>query len=154
MQNTFEKSPLMAEIGATYKSLIPVEDRIMLLSSIEVYEYLKSIWDQDSIELVESFYIILLNNAGSVLGWARTAIGSERGVISDPKTIFKLALVHNANKIILAHNHPSGNLTPSYADRSMTEKLDKGAKILDIEILDHLIITNKGYYSLKDNSDF
>jgi DNA repair protein RadC len=71
--------------------------------------------------------------------------------VVDPKKIFKLALEQNAAGIILCHNHPSGNLNPSTADRNLTDKIKNAGNFLDIKVLDHLIIADESYYSFADN---
>jgi DNA repair protein RadC len=76
--------------------------------------------------------------------------GGQSGTIADPKIIFKTALEQNAAYIILAHNHPSGNLKPSTEDVRLTKKLVEGGKMMDLLVVDHLIITDKGYYSFAD----
>ena len=72
------------------------------------------------------------------------------GTVADPKLIFVAALKSGATGVLLAHNHPSGNLTPSQADIDLTRKIKEGGKLLEIQLLDHLIITSEGYYSFAD----
>lgn len=98
----------------------------------------------------EEFWVLLLNKANKVLEKTLISKGGLASTIADPKIIFKAALDHQAANVILAHNHPSGNLKPSNADVSLTKKLTEGAKLLDLAILDHLIFTDKGYFSFAD----
>ena len=98
----------------------------------------------------ESFWILLLNRANRVMRKIQISQGGVSGTIADPKIIFKLALENLASGIILAHNHPSGNLNASKADYELTGKLKEGGKLLDIQILDHLIIGGKNYLSFAD----
>lgn len=98
----------------------------------------------------EEFWILLLNKANKVLEKTLISKGGLASTIADPKIIFKAALNHQAANVILAHNHPSGNLKPSNADISLTKKLIEGAKLLDLAILDHIIFTDKGYFSFAD----
>ena len=98
----------------------------------------------------ECFYIILLNRNNRVVGINRISQGGVTGTVVDPKIIFRKALSHKATAIILAHNHPSGNLNPSDQDIQITGKLIKAGKHLDIQVLDHLIISEQGYYSFAD----
>lgn len=98
----------------------------------------------------EEFWIILLNRANKVLSKHLISKGGQSGTIADPKIIFKTALESHAASIILAHNHPSGNLKPSQADISLTHKLSSAGKVLDIAVLDHLIFTNSAYFSFAD----
>lgn len=98
----------------------------------------------------EEFWIILLNRANHVLKCERISSGGVSGTIADPKMIFKAALENLASGIILSHNHPSGNLTPSQADKELTKKLRQAGTYLDIPVLDHLIFTDNAYLSFAD----
>jgi len=98
----------------------------------------------------EEFWILLLNRANRVLGKARISMGGMSGTVVDPKLIFKLALENKASALVLAHNHPSGNTKPSDADLKLTYKIRSGSDLLDIQVLDHLILTDTGYYSMAD----
>jgi DNA repair protein RadC len=119
-------------------------------SSSQVYEHLKPyMLDLDR----EEFWIILTNRANYHIKTIQLSSGGLVGTQVDPRIIFRLALEHKALGIILAHNHPSGNLSPSNEDRKITEKIKQGAKILDIEVLDHIIFTNNAYYSFADEGE-
>lgn len=98
----------------------------------------------------EEFWILLLNQNSKVLGKELISKGGVAGTYADPKVIFNIALRYQAASIILAHNHPSGNLKPSQADIDLTKKMVNAGKMLDIKILDHLIVIDKGYYSMAD----
>lgn len=98
----------------------------------------------------EEFWIILLNRANKVLSRHLISKGGQAGTIADPKIIFQTALENHAASIILAHNHPSGNLKPSQADIDLTKKLRHASVLLDIAIPDHLIFTDSKYYSFAD----
>jgi len=98
----------------------------------------------------EEFWILLLNRANRVIGRERISSEGVSGTIVDARIIFKSAIEHTASGVILAHNHPSGNLNPSQADLKLTKRLKESGKLLDINILDHLIITDNGYYSMAD----
>ena len=88
-------------------------------------------------------------------GWGfAKGTGEISGVVADPKRIFQAALKANASSIILAHNHPSGNLNASQQDIALTKKIKKGAEFLEIAVLDHLIITDESYKSLADENMF
>jgi DNA repair protein RadC len=100
----------------------------------------------------EEFWIILLGRASKVLGKELISKGGLSGTVADPKVIFHIALQHQASGIILIHNHPSGNLKPSQLDISLTKRLSEAGRMLDIQILDHLIIDDTGYYSFGDES--
>jgi DNA repair protein RadC len=98
----------------------------------------------------EEFWILLLNRANKVIGREQISSGGVSGTVVDAKILFKKAIEAVASGIILVHNHPSGNLTPSSADLDITKKLSEAGKVLEINILDHLIISEKGYYSFAD----
>lgn len=98
----------------------------------------------------EEFWIILLNRANIITNKLQVSAGGVSGTVADPKIIFKLALDHIASGIILVHNHPSGNLSPSQADIDLTKKLKEAGKFLDVPVLDHLIFTDNDYYSFAD----
>jgi DNA repair protein RadC len=100
----------------------------------------------------EEFWIILLGRSSKVLGKELISKGGLSGTVADPKIIFHIALQHQASGIILIHNHPSGNLKPSQLDISLTKRLSEAGRMLDIQILDHLIIGDTGYYSFGDES--
>ena len=98
----------------------------------------------------EEFWILLMNRANEILRPVQISAGGVSGTVADPKIIFKQAIEHLASSIILLHNHPSGNLTPSQPDKELTLKLKDAGKLLDIPVLDHLIFTDKAYYSFAD----
>lgn len=98
----------------------------------------------------EEFWIILLNRANYVIKKVRISSGGLTGTVTDPKIIFKNAVDHLACSMILTHNHPSGNLSPSDTDLRLTKKLKECGQILEIPVLDHLIFGNAGYLSLAD----
>ncbi|MCL4149778.1 UNVERIFIED_CONTAM: hypothetical protein GTU68_018312 [Idotea baltica] len=98
----------------------------------------------------EEFWIVYLNNANSVLQLSQLSKGGLTGTLVDVRIVMKQALELGAVALILAHNHPSGTLKPSAADKQITQKLKLGAEALDIKVLDHLIITQKDYFSFAD----
>ena len=93
---------------------------------------------------------MLLNRAHLLIKKKRISEGGVSGTVADPKIIFKLALEELASGIILVHNHPSGNLNPSQSDIDLTKKIKDAGKTLEIQLLDHLIIAGKKYYSFAD----
>ena len=98
----------------------------------------------------EEFWILLLNRANKVIAKHQVSKGGVTGTVVDPKMVFKKAVDCMASGIILCHNHPSGNLTPSDADLSLTRKMVDAGRLLDIQVLDHLIIAGEKYYSFAD----
>jgi DNA repair protein RadC len=120
-------------------------------SSKDAEGILRSIWSH-RMGYVEEFYVLLLNRANKVIGWTKVSMGGPSGTLSDPKVIFQTALKANASHIILAHNHPSGNLEPSQADINLTQKMKESGNFLDLPVLDHLILSTESYYSFADDA--
>jgi DNA repair protein RadC len=98
----------------------------------------------------EEFWIIYLNKQNKVIGKEKISAGGIAGTVADIRIIFKSAVDRLATGILLAHNHPSGNLNPSDQDIELTRKLNEAGKVLDIQVVDHLIISHSGYYSFAD----
>lgn len=140
----------VSEVELIYKSKVKAAERPQVSTSKEVYELFKQYWDKNKIELVEQFKVLLLNRANKVLGIYEMSTGGFSGTIADPKLIFAVALKAAASHIILAHNHPSGNLQPSIGDKQLTQKIKEGGRLLDIDVMDHLIISVEGYYSFAE----
>jgi len=142
--------PTIAEVSLAYKASQPVETLPSITSPQEAADYLRSIWDEDTLELREEFVVVLLNNAKKVLGWSRISTGGSTSTIVEPSAVFQLALLGKADSIIVAHNHPSGNLKASTADISLTARLTKAGKLLGITLDDSIILTRAGFVSLRE----
>lgn len=140
----------VTEVELVYRNKVNPCDRPKLTSSQHVYDVLLSAWDQNKIELMEQFSILLLDRSNHCLGVSLISTGGVSACAIDPKIIFATALKGRASALILAHNHPSGNLNPSPEDKRLTQKLVEGGKVLDISVLDHLIITPRGFRSFAD----
>ena len=140
----------VSEIELIYKNKVKASARPQIKSSKDSYHLLLRTWDVNKIEFVEQFKVILMNKAHRVLGIYELSTGGVTGTVADPKLIFMAALKANACCIILSHNHPSGNLKPSRADEDLTEKIKNAGRLLDINIIDHIILTNEGYFSFGD----
>ena len=102
----------------------------------------------------EEFWVLFLNNSNKILFKSQLSKGSMTGTIVDVRIVFKLAFEQNATAIILAHNHPSGKLQASDADIQITKKIKTAGQQLDIPVLDHIIVTETGYYSFADEGIF
>lgn len=122
-----------------------------ITSSKEVFQIMHPIIGE---LLHEEFWVLYLNNSNKVIYKAQLSKGGITGTVVDVRLIFKMALEHNATAIILAHNHPSGKLLASNADKGITKKLKFAGEQLDIKVLDHIIITEKGYLSFQDQGIF
>jgi DNA repair protein RadC len=140
----------VAEITLSYSTQVKATDRPLITTSKSAYELLMERWDLRTIELLEQFKILLLNRPNRVLGVYHLSTGGLTGTVADPRLIFAAAIKACATSIILAHNHPSGNLVPGAADNALTQKIVAGGKLLDITVLDQLIISLDGFYSFAD----
>ena len=100
--------------------------------------------------LHEEFWVLFLNRANRIISKQQISAGGMSGTVADPRMIFKAALDQKALSIILCHNHPSGNTQPSTADIQLTRNIVEAGKVLEISVLDHVIITQTGYYSFAD----
>ncbi len=100
----------------------------------------------------EEFWVLFLNNANKVMQKRQISQGGKTGTIVDPRIIFKAALECDATAVVLGHNHPSGSLVPSLSDKNLTAKLKQAGLSLEINVLDHLIITEKNYFSFADEA--
>ncbi|SKC85224.1 JAB domain-containing protein [Ohtaekwangia koreensis] len=151
MESTNEKKQWeVAEIQLSYKSNVKPSLRPKITSSRDAHEVLKRVWNDSVIELCEQFKVLFTNRANKVLGVFEVSTGGIAGTVADPKLIFVAALRAGATGLILSHNHPSGNLTPSHADIELTKKIKEGGRLLEIQLLDHLILTSESYYSFAD----
>ncbi len=102
----------------------------------------------------EEFWVLYLNNSNKVIYKAQLSKGGITGTVVDIRIIFKLAFEQNATAIILTHNHPSGKLMASDADLQITKRIKEAGKTLEIQVLDHIIITENGYFSFQDENIF
>lgn len=143
----------VGEVELTYKNRVPFDKRLNLASSISSYNQLLKIFDPNKIEYKESFVVIFCDKMGNMTGYHTHAQGGVDGCSVDIRQVLQGALLTNSAALIVAHNHPSGNLRPSRMDRELTSKLADACKILDIKLLDHIIVTSHGYYSFNDNCD-
>lgn len=138
------------EVFLKYTSGLQLSKAKQIRSSKEVYKLFLQTWDMELIEFVEEVKILLLNQSNKVLGFYKVSSGGRTGTFADPKLVFAAALKAGATSIILCHNHPSGNTIPSEQDYLLTQKIKYAGALLEIELIDHLIITKGGYYSFKD----
>lgn len=129
------------EISVSYREHISIKEAPKITCSQVASDLFYVHWSKDEICLQESFKIMLLNNANRVKGIYEISKGGITGTLVDCRILFGVALKSMATAIILAHNHPSGKLEPSMADRTITVKIQKAAEFLDIKVLDHLIIS-------------
>ncbi|MEC4054402.1 JAB domain-containing protein [Myroides odoratimimus] len=145
-----EKWLIASEVELIYKSKVKASQRPQITSSYSAYQIALKAWDSNKIELLEQFKVLMLSNNNKVLGVLEASSGGITGTIVDLRIIFSALLKANATAFLIVHNHPSGKLAPSDADRQITRKIKEASKILDITLLDHLIITAESYYSFTD----
>ena len=132
------------------RQLTDPKERVRIQTSAEAFRHIGPILaDLD----VEQFWIILLNRSHEVMAKRKISEGGVSGTVVDAKVVFKVAVEFLASSMILVHNHPSGNLKPSRADILLTEKLVKAGQVMNVNIIDHLIIGEKGYYSFADEGE-
>lgn len=138
------------EVNICYKNTVPSSQRPQVCGSLQVAELLRNLWNDDEMELQESFKLLLLNNANRVIGIYHASNGGTTGTIVDIRLLLTVALKANACKMIASHNHPSANLKPSSADIRMTTKLKDAAALLELTLLDHIILSAESYFSFAD----
>ena len=142
----------VGEIKTVYDKTNPIP-KVKISCSEDSVETLREIIQVNFPGMIshrEFMLILLLNRANNTMGWSLISVGGITGTVVDPKIVFQFAITGNASGIILCHNHPSGNLIPSRADDQITDKMVKAGKLLDINVLDHIIITDEDYYSYAD----
>ena len=143
------------EVEVVYRPIQDFEERPIIRSSRDAHELFRSNWDDMRIGYREEAKMLLLNRNNRVLGIANLSSGGIAGTVVDPKVIFTTALKCAATSIILAHNHPSGQMQPSLDDLKIQRKVIEGGKVLDISVLDHIILsgTDSNYHSMADSLD-
>ena len=140
------------EIKISYKQGLKSSKWQKINSSKSAAQLLFENWDKDTIGIQESFKVLLLNNSNKVKGVYQLSQGGITATLIDLRILFAVVLKSLSVAIILTHNHPSGKLAPSDADKSLTNKIKEASKLFDIKVLDHLILVPNGnYYSFADN---
>jgi len=125
-------------------------NRIKVTSSRDIEKFIRKLFDADTIEYSEEFLIVLLNRANNTIGYAKISSGGTAGTVVDIKMILTYFIKSGASSMIMAHNHPSGNLQPSKADKTITNKVQNALSYMDGILLDHIIVTNESYFSFTD----
>jgi DNA repair protein RadC len=147
----FERSPRLAELKAVYRSRTRAAERPKVRAPEDVTAYLRAVWDRDSLELFEEFVVVCLNAAHQVVGWVKASRGGFDAAAVDPRLVFGIALQTASSALIVAHNHPSGELTPSEQDREVTRRLKEAGRLLGIAVLDHIILTRESSFSFSEH---
>lgn len=146
--NTKTLSTKFEEVHLIYRNKTKAKDRPSVTSPDKAYNILIQNWNIDQINLLEESKILLLDNSLKLMSIASVSKGGLTGTVVDLRIAFALALKRRASCLILAHNHPSGSLTASESDISLTRKFVEAGKLLNIRLQDHLIITQDSYCSL------
>jgi DNA repair protein RadC len=142
----------VSEVQLIYKNKVKASDRIKITCSRDAQKIFMEKWNPETIDFLEEFKMLLLNRSNAVLGIFPVSIGGHAGTVTDVRLIYQAAIKANACGTIICHNHPSGNINPSESDNRITEKIKSAGNLLDIQLLDHLIITTDGdYFSYADS---
>ena len=140
----------VAEVELVYKTKVKPSDRPKITSVKDCYQLLKELWNENTIEMQEEFKVLLLNRGNKVIGVYEASAGGITGTVADPRLILAAAIKSLSVSIILSHNHPSGNLKPSQEDINITKKIKEAGNLMNVQLLDHLIITQNSYLSFAD----
>ena len=127
-------------------------DQVKISNSENAANFIRQFYSDD-IEIYESFFILLLNRANKVIGYAKISQGGVCGTVVDKKILLKYVIDSLASGVIIAHNHPSGNASPSDADIRITKEVKELCKLVDSALLDHVILTADSFYSFADNGN-
>jgi DNA repair protein RadC len=148
------KSPrwALAEVKAKYECISACAFEGKVNSSRDACEYIKTNIPEfvEELEWRENFGVIFLSRSNKIIGHKIVSSGGVSGTVVDPKIVFQHALICNSSGIIIFHNHPSGNTSPSGSDKTITSRLSQAGTFLEINVLDHLIITQNSYFSFAD----
>lgn len=145
MKNFLYELKLSYNRTGEYKKYDPIR------TSKDVHQVLRQVFDPELIEAREEFVILYVNRANKLIGYYKAFQGGVASVVADTKLMLSMGLKSLASGMIIAHNHPSGNLTPSDQDIRLTNRVKEACKLVDIELMDHLILTADGdYYSFAD----
>lgn len=139
------------KISVSFDKILKKSELMKITSSRDAYEIFKRVFNADTFDWCEEVVMLCVNNSNKVVGFYKISSGGMTGTVIDVRMIFTTALQCLATSIIIAHNHPSGTLIPSEADKAITKKIKEAGRFLDINILDHLIITDESYFSFGDD---
>jgi len=153
----FDRTPSLAELKVSYRRDRPKDNRqekmpFVIASPITCEQYLRSVWDDDTIELREEFVLLCLNGAHEVLGWVRLHTGGFNQSPVDLRLVLAVALQTASSAVVIAHNHPSGSLKPSPEDKAITQRLKEAGELIGLRVLDHIILTRGGCFSFNENN--
>ena len=141
----------LSEVQLVYRTKIKPTNRPKVGKLEDAVEIFRKYWDGDRIEHIEEVKILLLNRTNKVLGIASVSMGGVSGTVMDERVILQYAIKANASAVIMAHNHPSGNLEPSDADKKITLKIRNALELIGMSLLDHIILTVGSQNSIIDD---
>jgi DNA repair protein RadC len=142
---------IIQEMEVVYLPTKIQSDKEAILNSKEAYKLLKNLFNPNTVSFQEECLVLYLNHASKLLGAQKLSKGGINATVVDIRIILATALKSLSTGIILAHNHPSGKLVPSEADKKITKQLSEASNLMDIKLIDHLIIgPEDGYYSFVD----
>jgi DNA repair protein RadC len=149
----FGRCPKLCELKVGYRrsaSRTKTDRRLPTLNEPELcFDYLRKVWDRETLELREEVFLICLNSSLGAQGWIRLFVGGLGECTIDARLLFGVVLKTASRGFVMAHNHPSGDITPSAEDRTITRRIAQGANLLGIQLVDHLITSVDGYYSFR-----
>lgn len=128
-----------------------IANKPKIISSIDTTNHFRNDYEPGMIEYRESFKVMYLNRANKIIGICTISEGGTDATVVDKKIVFTGALLANASSIIVCHNHPSGNILPSFQDDKLTKEIKSGCDTLGLKLLDHIILTHDNSYSYADN---
>lgn len=149
MQNRKKSEWAVSEVEISYK---PAKHPVKITGSHTANEIFQQIWDPQLLHVQEQFYVLFLNQANDVLCWRLIGTGTGKSCVVDNKLLATIVCKTLAKNVIIAHNHPSGNLKPSKADKQLTLSIQEMLRLFDVQVLDHLIISGNGYFSFADEN--
>ena len=123
---------------------------VKINESKQVWELLVNIFNKDTFDWCEEFIVLYLNNSNKVVGYFKLSSGGMTSTVVDVRMIYAVGLKCMATCVIVAHNHPSGKITPSDADKQITKKIKEAGEFMDIKLLNHIIVTDENYFSFQD----
>lgn len=131
----------------------PIFNHIKISCPADCVEFFTNIWDKELFNIQEQVYVLFLNEENNIITWRHLNTGSANASIVDTKLVIAIAITCLASKIVIAHNHPLGSPTPSKEDITLTRKIIKAASCLDVSLVDHIILSNNGYYSFMEHQN-
>ena len=141
---------LLQEFKLSYVRHGDVSSQPVLTNSVLSADLIRSLYPADTLEMQEHFICVYMNQENRLIGWHHLSTGGVTGTVADPRLIFSVGVQCGATGVILSHNHPSGNIKPSQADKLITQKIKNAGEMIDIKVLDHIIITATDHYSFAD----